>query len=534
VSLAFLEGELAALAAADLLRVPRERSPEGLVLCSNDYLGLAATATDEPVDVPVGSGAASLVTGYHAAHRAAEHALAEWIRLEATLLFSSGYAANLGVLSALAGPEDLIVSDRLNHASIIDGCRLSRARVCIFDHLDVDAAARTLELERGRVRRAFLVTESYFGMDATIADLSELRRITRRFDCALVVDEAHALGVFGDQGAGLCHAAGVEPDVLVGTLGKSVGLHGAFVGGSALLRTFLWNRARSFVFSTASSPRGAAAIPGRVELVRAADSRRADSLSLAAELRAVLARRGQTVLGEGPIVPWVLGSPGRALMAQRVLSDLGVVALAIRPPTVPPGTSRVRRAQASGCLSGSWRFTRSTSPAIGSQRRTVRSPGWARRVPDERRSGPFTRVKWARLQTCEVYRGNRARARARARLGGEKARMKGRGLGVGHVRGCPVFALRVRSRGCRDELWSHTCEAEPAIASRNAAVRTHQSRGARRGAESRGGIILGVSRETRDTGGAVASSVSGISPIVSSIGRLGGSLEGFGRGASCR
>jgi hypothetical protein len=155
-------------------------------------------------------------------------------------------------------------------------------------------------------------------------------------------------------------------------------------------------------------------------------------------------------------------------------------------------------------------------------------------VPDERRSGPFTRVKWARLQTCEVYRGNRARARARARLGGEKARMKGRGLGVGHVRGCPVFALRVRSRGCRDELWSHTCEAEPAIASRNAAVRTHQSRGARRGAESRGGIILGVSRETRDTGGAVASSVSGISPIVSSIGRLGGSLEGFGRGASCR
>jgi 8-amino-7-oxononanoate synthase len=348
VSLAFLEGELAALAAADLLRVPRERSPEGLVLCSNDYLGLAATATDEPVDVPVGSGAASLVTGYHAAHRAAEHALAEWIRLEATLLFSSGYAANLGVLSALAGPEDLIVSDRLNHASIIDGCRLSRARVCIFDHLDVDAAARTLELERGRVRRAFLVTESYFGMDATIADLSELRRITRRFDCALVVDEAHALGVFGDQGAGLCHAAGVEPDVLVGTLGKSVGLHGAFVGGSALLRTFLWNRARSFVFSTASSPRGAAAIPGRVELVRAADSRRADSLSLAAELRAVLARRGQTVLGEGPIVPWVLGSPGRALMAQRVLSDLGVVALAIRPPTVPPGTSRVRLAARAG------------------------------------------------------------------------------------------------------------------------------------------------------------------------------------------
>lgn len=352
MSLAFLEGELAALAAADLLRVPRERSPEGLVLCSNDYLGLAASAVEEASDVPFGSGAASLVTGYHAAHRAAELALADWVGLEATLLFSSGYAANLGVLSALAGPGDLIVSDRLNHASIIDGCRLSRARVAIFEHLDVDAAARTLELERSTVRRAFLVTESYFGMDATVADLEQLRSITKRFDCSLIVDEAHALGVFGDEGAGLCRSRGVEPDVLVGTLGKALGLHGAFVGGSNVLRTFLWNRARSFVFSTASSPRAASAVPGRVDLVRGADARRAESLSFAAEVRAVLSRRGQTVLGEGPIVPWGLGTPARALLAQRVLADLGIVALAIRPPTVPPGTSRVRLVTRAGLTGG--------------------------------------------------------------------------------------------------------------------------------------------------------------------------------------
>jgi 8-amino-7-oxononanoate synthase len=348
VSLDFLERELAALAAADLLRVPRDRAADGLVLCSNDYLGLASTGTDEQQDVPVGSGAAALVTGYHASHRDAETALASWIGVEDTLLFSSGYAANLGVVSALAGPEDLIVSDRLNHASIIDGCRLSRGKVAVFDHLDVDAAARILELERGNVRRAFLITESYFGMDATVADLVELRRITRRFDCSLLVDEAHALGVFGEEGAGLCRAAGVVPEVLIGTLGKSMGLHGAFVAGTHVLRTYLWNRARSFVFSTASSPRAAGAIPGRVALVRRADARRAETQAFAAELRALLGGRGQTVLGEGPIVPWILGSPARALRAQQLLEDLGIVALAIRPPTVPVGSSRVRLAARAG------------------------------------------------------------------------------------------------------------------------------------------------------------------------------------------
>lgn len=342
--LGFLEAELDTLRSRDLLRSPRIVSG-GITLCSNDYLGLGALPFAENLE-PSGAGASALVTGFHAAHAAAEEALALWVRLESALLFSSGYSANVGVLSALAGPGDLIVSDELNHASIIDGCRLSRAKIAVFPHADV-AAARDL-LSASGFRRKFLVTESYFGMDATRVDLAGLRAVADAAGAVLIVDEAHALGVFGAEGAGLCALDGVRADVLVGTLGKAVGLHGAFAAGSPTLRLFLWNRARSFVFSTASSPAHAAAIPGRIVKVRAADGERRDVLALSESIRDTL--RGQAI-GVGHIIPWVLGEPARALAAQSALSELGIVGLAIRPPTVPIGKARVRLAARAGLSS---------------------------------------------------------------------------------------------------------------------------------------------------------------------------------------
>ena len=342
--LAFLDAELASLREKDLLRFPRE-SPPGITLCSNDYLGFARLPFEEsPVaGVPSGAGASALVTGFHSAHALAERSLARWVGAEAALLFSSGYSANVGVLSALAAAGDLIVSDELNHASIIDGCRLSRAKIAVYPHADVRVASE-LASATG-YRRKFLVTESYFGMDGTRADLAGLREVADQTGSALIVDEAHGLGVFGATGDGLCAAAGVRADVLVGTLGKAVGLHGAFAAGSAQLRLFLWNRARSFVFSTATSPGHADAIPARIERVLNAHAERKEVAALSEVLRRTL---GSQAIGVGHVVPWVLGEPGRALAAQEKLAELGIVGLAIRPPTVPTGKARVRLAARAG------------------------------------------------------------------------------------------------------------------------------------------------------------------------------------------
>lgn len=341
--LAFLEEEIASLRHRDLLRTPREHA--GVSLCSNDYLGFARLPFEDAhaSTLPSGAGASALVTGFHSSHAAAERSLSRWVGVEAALLFSSGYAANVGVLSALASAGDLIVSDELNHASIIDGCRLSRAKVAVYPHCDV-RAARQLASSRG-FRRTFIVTESYFGMDGTRADMAGLREAADAVGAALIVDEAHALGVVGAVGDGLCAQAGVRADVLIGTLGKAVGLHGAFAAGSELLRLFLWNRARSFVFSTATSPAHAAAIPARIARVEAANNAREEIASLSAGMRRAL---GSQAGGTGHVIPWLLGDPSRALEAQSRLAAMGVVALAIRPPTVPVGSSRVRIAARAG------------------------------------------------------------------------------------------------------------------------------------------------------------------------------------------
>jgi len=348
-ALRHLEGELAALRSEGLLRDPAA-SPVAeagvLNLCSNDYLGYAVEPFGELApasSVSSGAGASRLVTGNHPAHEEAEAAIAAWLGAEASLLFSSGYAANVGVLAALAGRGDVIVSDALNHASIIDGCRLSGAWVRVVPHRSVEAIRLAL-VEARAARRRWVVTEAYFSMDGDAPDLGALRSLCDAHDAALVVDEAHALGVFGPSGRGLCAEAGVTPDVLIGTAGKALGLHGAFVTGPRVLRTWLWNRARSFVFSTGVSPALASAIRGRVRRVIEDDGARARLRQAESALREGLAGLGVAGVGEGrgPVIPWVLGSPEAAVAMSRRLRDRGVLVQAIRPPTVPTGTSRLR------------------------------------------------------------------------------------------------------------------------------------------------------------------------------------------------
>jgi 8-amino-7-oxononanoate synthase len=340
-ALAHLEDRLEQLRTEGLLRhraVPLEAG--ALSFCSNDYLGLASEPLAVPASGPSGAGASRLVCGERVEHRKLELALANWLETEDALLFSSGYAANFGTVAALASADDRIVSDALNHASLIDGCRLSRAEVAVVPHLDLGAVAEALA--RPCAGRLWVVTESYFGMDADAPDLKALRALCDRFGAALVVDEAHALGVLGPEGRGLCAEAGVQPDVLIGTLGKSFGHSGAFVAGSQALTTWLWNRARPFVFSTGVSPAVAHSATAALGRARAEPWRRARVRANAEALRTLLGEAGFAIPGFGHIVPVLAGTPERAVQWASELTRQGLPLHPIRPPTVPRGTSRLR------------------------------------------------------------------------------------------------------------------------------------------------------------------------------------------------
>jgi len=318
-------------------------------LASNDYLALAhhprltaAIATGAERNGG-GAGASRLITGHQRVHADAERALAEFMHQPAALLFPTGYMANVGAIQALVGRGDLVLSDALNHASLIDGCRLSGAKVLVYPHRDVAAARALLETHRPHHRAALLVTDAIFSMDATAAPLLELRAVAVAHDTGLLVDEAHALGVMGPQGAGLLAALGAQADVVIGTLGKALGLMGAFASGSPDVVDLLLNRARSFVFATALSPAIAAAIPDAVDLVRAADDRRSRLRDATTALAEGLLERGYDVRpGVGPILPVWVGDSADAVALSNVLWERGVLARAIRPPTVPPGTARLR------------------------------------------------------------------------------------------------------------------------------------------------------------------------------------------------
>ena len=320
-----------------------------ILLASNDYLGLArhpdlARAIAEAATVHgAGAGAARLITGTGPSHRQAEAAAAAFVGAEAALLFSSGYLANLGALPALVGPGDLIVSDALNHASLIDGCRLSGARVVVTPHRDAEAVRAALHEHRAAHRAALVVTEALFSMDATEAPLRALRALCDEYRAGLLVDEAHALGVLGPEGRGLSREAGIEADVLIGTLGKAMGLMGAFVAGRAETIDLVLNRGRSFVFSTGLSPAIAGAVPTAIALATAAETRRADLALATSRLAQGLATLGYDVRpGLGPILPVWLGAPDAATGLAERLRERDVLVRGIRPPTVPAGTSRLR------------------------------------------------------------------------------------------------------------------------------------------------------------------------------------------------
>jgi 8-amino-7-oxononanoate synthase len=326
------------LATQGLLRTrPAPFAPDALSFCSNDYLGLASL----PIDgAPAGAAASRLVSGERVEHVDLERDVADWLGTDDALLFTSGYAANLGTVSALAQPGDLIVSDALNHASLIDGARLSRAQIQVVPHLDPDATAAALRAPR--TGRAWVLTESYFSMDGDSPPLAALRAVCDEHGAALVVDEAHALGVLGPYGKGLCAAAGIKPDVLVGTFGKAFGAGGAFVAGCRPLILWLWNRARSFVFSTGISPAVAHAARAGFHIATQDSSRREAVLRAADRFRTGLKALGLEPLGHGPIIPWVIGDPQRTVALATALRDRGLHVQPIRPPTVPAGSSRLR------------------------------------------------------------------------------------------------------------------------------------------------------------------------------------------------
>jgi 8-amino-7-oxononanoate synthase len=322
-----------------------------LLLCSNNYLGLADSprvqqaAADAATRWGVGAGASRLVSGTMTVHRRLEKQLAAFKRTEAALLFGSGYLANLGVVGALARAGDVVFSDELNHASIIDGCRLSRAETFVYGHNDVEHLAWGLAQAGGR--GALIVTESVFSMDGDVAPLEEIVALARVHGVRVAVDEAHATGCLGPGGRGAVAEAGLdgEVDVVVGTLGKALGSYGAFVACDAELAQLLTNSARSLIFSTAPPPPAVAGALAALEILEQ-QPRRVERLQAnAAVLRAELAREGFDVAGSSTqIIPLVVGDAQTAMRVCEAALERGVFAQAIRPPTVPEGTSRLRLA----------------------------------------------------------------------------------------------------------------------------------------------------------------------------------------------
>ncbi len=321
-----------------------------LLLCSNDYLGLAShPKVKEAARAAVenwgcGAGAARLISGTMAPHQALEESLARFLGLEAALLFSSGYLANIGVIASLVGPADAIFSDQLNHASIVDGCRLSGAKVHVYPHLDIGALERLLG-GAGAFRRRLVVTEGLFGMDGDIAPLDYIVRLAGRYGALLMVDDAHGIGTLGENGRGVLDGIGVNEGVhiVVGTLGKSLGSGGAFVAGSCELKDYLVNRSRPFIFSTALAPSLAAGALAALDIAESEPGRRKSVIEKAEYLRGGLSGQGFRVMGSGSsIVPVLIGDAEGAMALSRGLLEEGVYVQGLRPPTVPPGTCRLR------------------------------------------------------------------------------------------------------------------------------------------------------------------------------------------------
>ena len=320
-----------------------------LLLCSNNYLGLAShpavreAASKAAADYGVGAGASRLISGSMRWHRTLEEQLATFKGTEAALLFNSGYHANVGTIAALVGQDDAVFSDELNHASIIDGCRLSGARIRVYRHNDVDALAALLA--GTAARRRLVVTESIFSMDGDTAPLAAIGEVAERHGAMVMVDEAHAMGVIGPNGRGVVGAEGLQDRVAVqmGTLGKAVGTFGAFVAGRRAMIDLLLNTARSFVYTTALPPPVVAAASAALTIISTDSERRQRLAENAAHLYRAFGQLGlRTGRQPAHILPVLIGDSDRAMrISERLLAE-GVFVQGIRPPTVPPGTARLR------------------------------------------------------------------------------------------------------------------------------------------------------------------------------------------------
>ncbi len=341
------QAEIDQCKAKDLYRKRRSPSNASLVsFATNDYLGLAddprlANAASEAAQQwGIGATASPLIAGYSEPLRRLEERLAQWEGTESALVFASGFAANLGTIAAIAGPEDTLFSDALNHASLIDGCRISRATTYVYRHVDLNHLEDLLQRHGASARRRIIVTDSVFSMDGDLAPLAELCELAERFAAVLLIDEAHATGVFGERGTGLTELAEnawnrlpAECRIKVGTLSKALGCQGGFVAGSRALIEYLVNLARPYVYSTALAPPIAAAATVAIDIAEREQTRRAHLLELVHRFQ----RNART-----PIVPIVLGDTARTLAAAQALEQAGFLVPGIRPPTVPVGTSRLR------------------------------------------------------------------------------------------------------------------------------------------------------------------------------------------------
>jgi len=337
------------------LRRTRRVVHEGLVnFCSNDYLGLAKHPVvvkafqDAAAKYGVGSGASHLVTGHGPEHEALEAALAAFTGREKALVFSTGYMANMGVIGALADQNAALVSDKLNHASLIDGCRLSGAKSQRYRHADAAHAFELLSALDAAIDTRLLISDGVFSMDGDLAPLPELARAARQTGAWLVVDDAHGLGVVGATGRGACEHFGLnagDVPVLVGTFGKAFGTFGAFVAGDADLIEFLIQKSRTYIYTTALPPALAAATRAALEVSQRESWRREKVLAHVQKVRRALPQFFPETREPAPgttILPVVMGESQRALAASKTLENKGLLVTAIRPPTVPAGTARLR------------------------------------------------------------------------------------------------------------------------------------------------------------------------------------------------
>jgi 8-amino-7-oxononanoate synthase len=316
---------------------------------SNDYLGLAAGRDVPPTSTAsgatsTGSGASALVCGWSEQHQVLADQIAELESTESAVLFPTGFAACSGAVATLADEGDLILSDRLNHASLIDGCRLSRATRLVFPHRDCDAVQQILQRRRGEFARVWIVTDAVFSMDGHLARLPQLCDLAEQYDATVIADEAHGTGVFGRSGSGLCEELGVKDRVpiRIGTLSKAIGSQGGFVAAPRAVTDYLVNRCRSLIYSTALAPAAVAAATSAIDKIMAEPERRVHLHRLAWRVREGLSIEVDPVEARGPIIPVPMGADRLAVAASERLAEEGFFVPAIRPPTVPEGGARLR------------------------------------------------------------------------------------------------------------------------------------------------------------------------------------------------